>query len=59
MPIWAAAAVIGAAGAVAFKTITSGVEDLGNAIDDTGSGALKIALAAGGTFIVMKQMKVI
>lgn len=59
MPLLIAAGIIGLGTAGTFKLFASGAEDAGQAIDAAGSGALKLALAAGGTFIVLKKMKVV
>lgn len=53
------ATILGTAAAGVFKLISSGTEDVGQAINETGSGALKIALAVGGTYLVLKKAKVI
>ncbi|MGH1403264.1 MAG: hypothetical protein ACRBDL_03385 [Alphaproteobacteria bacterium] len=59
IPLIAAAGIIGVGTAATFKLLASGAEDAGQAVDAAGSGVLKLAIAAGGTFILMKQMKVI
>ena len=59
MPFYLAAAVLGLGTAGTFKLLASGAEDAGQAVDAAGSGMLKLAIAAGGTFIILKKMKVI
>ena len=59
MPILYAALAIGAASSFMFKILASGVEDAGQAINQTGSGVLKIAIAAGGSYFLLKKTKVI
>lgn len=58
-PIIIAAGLIGVGTATTFKLLASGAEDAGQAIDAAGSGALKIAIAAGITYGVLKYGKVI
>ena len=53
------ALILGGSTAGIFKLMASGAEDAGQAVDAAGSGALKLAIAAGGTFILLKKMKVI
>lgn len=50
---------VGIASAGVFKLLASGAQDAGEALNEAGSGALKIALAAGGAYYALKQFKVI
>lgn len=59
MPFLYGAVILGGATAGIFKLMASGAEDAGQAVDAVGSGALKLAIAAGGTYVLLKKMKVI
>ncbi len=59
MPLLFTMGLFGVGTAATFKLLASGAEDAGQAIDAAGSGALKIALAAGITYGALKYGKVI
>lgn len=53
------AILIGIGTGTTFKLFASGAEDAAQAVDAAGNGALKIAMAAGATYIGLKYAKVI
>lgn len=59
MPLLYAAVMLGLAGAGTIKLLASSTYDVASSIDATGSGALKIAVAIGGTYAGLKYFKVI